>query len=141
MNISEKSCSLREVLDIIGGKWSMPIIYILSKGRLRFSEIERSVEGINTRMLVKELKNMEANGIVTRDVYATVPPTVEYALTVKGQKLLPSIVSLHKWGQEFTVWAFVIIKNDFFWRTGYGVSLFSSIRGNRMIKGMCHPFP
>lgn len=103
MNISEKSCSLREVLDIIGGKWSMPIIYILSKGRLRFSEIERSVEGINTRMLVKELKNMEANGIVTRDVYATVPPTVEYALTVKGQKLLPSIVSLHKWGQEFTV--------------------------------------
>jgi DNA-binding HxlR family transcriptional regulator len=102
-NVSEQSCSLREVLDIIGGKWSMPIIYILSKGRLRFSEIERSVEGINTRMLVKELKNMEANGIVTRDVYATVPPTVEYALTVKGQKLLPSIVSLHKWGQEFTV--------------------------------------
>jgi DNA-binding HxlR family transcriptional regulator len=101
VKISEKSCSLREVLDIIGGKWSMPIIYILSKGKMRFKEIERSVEGINTRMLVKELKNMEANGIVTREVFATVPPTVEYTLTEKGQKLLPSIVSLHQWGEEF----------------------------------------
>lgn len=103
MKISEKTCSLRDVLDIIGGKWSMPIIYILSKGKMRFKEIERSVEGINTRMLVKELKNMEVNGIVTREVFATVPPTVEYTLTPKGEKLLPSIVSLHKWGQEFTV--------------------------------------
>ncbi len=103
IKISEKSCSLREVLDIIGGKWAMPIIYILSKGKMRFKELERTVEGINTRMLVKELKNMEANGIVTREVFATVPPTVEYTLTSKGEKLLPSIVSLHTWGQEFTV--------------------------------------
>jgi DNA-binding HxlR family transcriptional regulator len=102
IKISEKTCSLRDVLDIIGGKWSMPIIYILSKGKMRFKELERSVEGINTRMLVKELKNMEANGIITREVFATVPPTVEYTLTLKGEKLLPSIVSLHKWGQEFT---------------------------------------
>ncbi|MBS1731350.1 MAG: helix-turn-helix transcriptional regulator [Bacteroidetes bacterium] len=103
IKVSEKTCSLKEVLEVIGGKWSMPIIYILSKGKMRFKELERSVEGINTRMLVKELKNMESNGIVTREVFATVPPTVEYTLTVKGKKLLPSIVSLHKWGQEFTV--------------------------------------
>jgi len=98
---NSKACSLREVLDIIGGKWAMPIIYILSKGKMRFKELERSIEGINTRMLVKELKNMEANGIITREVFATVPPTVEYALTPKGEKLLPSIRSLHQWGQEF----------------------------------------
>ena len=103
IKISEKTCSLREVLDIIGGKWAMPVIYILSKGKMRFKELERTVEGINTRMLVKELKNMEANGIVKREVFATVPPTVEYTLTSKGEKLLPSIVSLHNWGQEFTV--------------------------------------
>ena len=102
MIVSEKTCTLKDVLDIIGGKWAMPIIYILSKGKMRFKELERTVQGINTRMLVKELKNMEANGIVTREVFATVPPTVEYSLTVKGEKLLPSIVSLHKWGQEFT---------------------------------------
>lgn len=101
--ISEKTCSLKEVLDIIGGKWAMPIIYILSKGKMRFKEMERSIEGINTRMLVKELKNMEANGIITRAVFATVPPTVEYTLTSKGEKLLPSIVSLHHWGQEFAI--------------------------------------
>ena len=101
--ISENSCSLKEVLDIIGGKWAMPIIYILSKGKMRFKEIERSIDGINTRMLVKELKNMESNGILTREVFATVPPTVEYTLTDKGQKLLPSIISLHSWGQEFSV--------------------------------------
>jgi DNA-binding HxlR family transcriptional regulator len=101
IKISEKTCSLRDVLDVIGGKWSMPIIYILSKGKMRFKELERSVEGINTRMLVKELKNMEANGIVTRMVFATVPPTVEYTLTEKGENLLPSIVSLHNWGKEY----------------------------------------
>ncbi|NCA21054.1 MAG: transcriptional regulator, partial [Crocinitomicaceae bacterium] len=84
----QKQCSLKEVLDIIGGKWAMPIIYNLSKGKMRFKELERNVEGINTRMLVKELKNMEANGIITREVFATVPPTVEYTLTLKGEKLL-----------------------------------------------------
>ena len=96
-------CSLTEVLDVIGGKWAMPIIYVLSKGKMRFKELERSIEGINTRMLVKELKNLEANGIVTREVFATVPPTVEYTLTQKGEKLLPSIQSLHRWGEEYTV--------------------------------------
>ncbi len=101
IHISEKSCSLRDVLDIIGGKWSMPIIYILSKGTMRFKELERSIEGINTRMLVKELKNMELNGILTRQVFATVPPTVEYTLTEKGEKLLPSIASLYQWGQHY----------------------------------------
>ena len=103
LKINEQSCSLKEVLEIIGGKWAMPIIYILSKGKLRFKEIEKSIEGINTRMLVKELKNMQANGIITREVFATVPPTVEYTLTKKGHKLIPSITSLHNWGKEFAV--------------------------------------
>ena len=101
--ISDNSCSLKDVLEIIGGKWAMPIIYILSKGTLRFKELERSVEGINTRMLVKELKNMEQNGILIREVFATVPPMVEYTLTEKGQKLLPSIISLYNWGKSFNV--------------------------------------
>lgn len=101
LKISETDCSLKDVLDIIGGKWAMPIIYHLSKGKMRFKEMERTIEGINTRMLVKELKNMEANGIITRSAFATVPPTVEYELTKKGEKLLPSIHSLYKWGQEY----------------------------------------
>ena len=53
----QKAYTLKDVLDVIGGKWSMPIIYNLSKGKMRFKEIERTIAGINTRMLVKELKN------------------------------------------------------------------------------------
>ena len=100
MIVNGKKCSIKDVLEIIGGKWAMPIIYVLSKGKLRFKELERSIQGINTRMLVKELKNMEVNGIITRTAFATVPPTVEYTLTEKGEKLLPSIHALYTWGQE-----------------------------------------
>ncbi|MBK7466462.1 MAG: helix-turn-helix transcriptional regulator [Saprospiraceae bacterium] len=98
----DHKCSLKEVLDILGGKWALPIIYTLSKGTLRFKELERSIPNINTRMLVKELKNMETNEILNREVFATVPPTVEYSLTKKGLKLVPIIKELHKWGLEYS---------------------------------------
>lgn len=103
ISVSENTCSIKQVLDVLGGKWSMSIIYMLSKGKMRFNEMQRSIEGINTRMLVKELKNMEANGILTREVFATVPPTVEYTLTPKGHKLMPGINLLHEWGKEFSI--------------------------------------
>lgn len=98
---SEDKCTLQEILDVIGGKWAMSIIYALFPGKKRFSELERMIPGINTRMLVKELKNMEQNEIVTREVFATVPPTVEYTLTEKGKKLEPIINELYKWGLEY----------------------------------------
>lgn len=98
---SDEKCALQEILGVIGGKWSMSIIYALFPGKKRFSEIERLVPNINTRMLAKELKNMETNGIVDRKVYATVPPMVEYTLTTKGQRLEPIIAELYKWGLEF----------------------------------------
>ncbi|MCC6329359.1 MAG: helix-turn-helix transcriptional regulator [Acidobacteria bacterium] len=100
---TEQKCFLKDVLDILGGKWAIPIIYTLLGGTMRFMELERSIPNINTRMLVKELKNMEENGIVIREVFATVPPTVEYSLTEKGKKLEPIITELYKWGQEFVV--------------------------------------
>ncbi|MFZ4860999.1 winged helix-turn-helix transcriptional regulator [Sphingobacterium sp. Mn56C] len=94
-------CTIEDVLDILGGKWAMSIIYVLYEGKMRFKEIERAVPNINTRMLVKELKNMEANKILTRKVFATVPATVEYELTEKGRKLQPIINDLIEWGHEF----------------------------------------
>jgi len=99
--INAGKCELQEILNIIGGKWSMSIIYGLSFGTKRFSELERMIPGISTRMLVKELKNMVDNVIITRKVYPTVPPTVEYTLTEKGMKLQPSIQELFKWGKEY----------------------------------------
>ncbi|MPT32575.1 MAG: transcriptional regulator [Chryseobacterium sp.] len=98
---SENKCELQKILDIIGGKWSMSIIYALISDKKRFKELERMIPGISTRMLVKELKNMEENGIVTRTAFATVPPTVEYNLTPKGRKLEPIINELYKWGLEY----------------------------------------
>lgn len=85
----------------MGGKWAIPIIYMLFEGKKRFSELERSIPNINTRMLVKELKKLENNRIIIREAFATVPPTVEYSLTLKGQKLKPILIDLYKWGQEF----------------------------------------
>lgn len=99
--INEKSCPIREVLDILGGKWAFSIIYALLYDKKRFKELERSIEGINTRMLVKELKSMEKNKILVRNAFATIPPTVEYSLTEKGKKLEPILAELYKWGKEF----------------------------------------
>lgn len=100
---NEPKCAIQEILTIIGGKWSMSIIYALLLGTKRFSELQKEITNINTRMLVKELKNMEENGIVIREVFATVPPTVQYTLTEKGKKLEPSLIELYKWGEEFVV--------------------------------------
>lgn len=100
---TKNKCELQKILDIIGGKWSMSIIYALIDGKKRFKELERMITGISTRMLVKELKNMEENDIVIRTAFATVPPTVEYALTEKGRKLEPIINELQKWGLEYEI--------------------------------------
>ena len=99
--INENSCPIREVLEILGGKWAFSIVYALLYGKKRFKELERSIEGINTRMLVKELKSMEAHKILKREAFATIPPTVEYSLTEKGMKLEPVLAELYKWGKEY----------------------------------------
>jgi DNA-binding HxlR family transcriptional regulator len=99
--ITEHNCSLKDILDILGGKWAIPIIYTLFEGTKRFKELERGIPDINTRMLVKELKNLEGNGVLTRQAFATVPPTVEYSLTLKGKKLEPILTELYKWGLEY----------------------------------------
>ena len=101
MIINENSCPIREVLEILGGKWAFSIVYALLYEKKRFKELERSIEGINTRRLVKELKSLERNKILIREAFATIPPTVEYSLTDKGRKLEPVLTELYKWGKEF----------------------------------------
>jgi DNA-binding HxlR family transcriptional regulator len=96
----QPKCTIDEIMAIIGGKWSIPIIYNLFSGTKRFKELERSLPNINTRMLIKELKNLEHHGVVMREAFATIPPTVEYSLTVKGKELEKIILSLYAWGQK-----------------------------------------
>lgn len=99
--IEKPSCPVRTTLDMIGGKWSFAIIYSLLHGTKRFKVLERSIEGINTRMLVKELKSLEKWGIVNRKAYATVPPTVEYSLTEKGLELQPVLSEVQNWAVKY----------------------------------------
>jgi len=96
-----ETCPVGQAMKIVKGRWSFPIIRTLMSGTLRFKELERKMVFINTRMLVKELKELEAEGLVNRKAYATVPPTVEYSLTEKGKALTPVIREIEKWAGKF----------------------------------------
>jgi DNA-binding HxlR family transcriptional regulator len=93
-------CPITQTMELIGGKWSLPIIYVLMSETKRFKDLERSIEGINTRMLVKELKQLENGGVIVRKVFAEVPPKVEYSLTPKGRELKNVLEELKSWGKK-----------------------------------------
>lgn len=88
---------IREILDRVGDKWSLYIIASLYDGPLRFSMIKREVVGISQRMLTLTLRSLERDGLLTRTVYPTVPPRVEYQLTALGRSLRAPIVTLLDW--------------------------------------------
>ena len=89
---------VRDVIDLIGGKWRLPIMIALSFQNQRFKELERQIEGITPRMLSKELKDLEINGLVNRSVFDTTPVTVEYSLTEYGKSLDKVIETIREWG-------------------------------------------
>jgi DNA-binding HxlR family transcriptional regulator len=100
-NISECQSRLlpvRDALEVLNGKWKIPLIIALSQGNYRFRELHRQVNGITTRMLSKELKELELHGLATRTVYDSAPVIVEYALTNHGRSLQPVVDALYKWG-------------------------------------------
>ncbi|MBE8476778.1 winged helix-turn-helix transcriptional regulator [Streptomyces justiciae] len=96
--VNAHACPVREVLDRVAGKWSVQILVAAAQGPIRFTELERSIEGISRRMLTLTLRNLERDGLVTRTVHPTVPPKVEYALT-------PVATELHETLQRLTDWA------------------------------------
>lgn len=89
---------VRDVIDLIGGKWRLPIIIALSFKIHRFKELERQIEGITPRMLSKELKELEINGLINREVFNTTPVSVEYSLTDYGKSLDKVIETMRDWG-------------------------------------------
>lgn len=89
---------VRDSLDILSGKWKLPIIIALDFGEKRFSEIAQEVHGITDRMLSKELRDLELNGLVKRNVHDTYPVKVTYASTTHSKTLRPVINSLKNWG-------------------------------------------
>jgi len=92
---------VRQVLDRVGDKWSLLVIGLLGEGDRRFNEIRRRVDGISQRMLAVTLRGLERDGLVTRTVYPTVPPKVEYSLTVMGRTLLSTVCELVEWADQY----------------------------------------
>jgi DNA-binding HxlR family transcriptional regulator len=89
-----------ETLARIGDKWTVMVVGALSKGSIRYNEIGRRVEGISQRMLTLTLKGLEQDGLVTRTMYPTIPPRVDYELTELGRKLIVPLRALSKWARE-----------------------------------------
>ncbi|QKV17481.1 winged helix-turn-helix transcriptional regulator [Oricola thermophila] len=94
-------CPVEAALEQIAGKWKGMIIFHLMDGTLRFNELARRVGGVTQRSLTKQLRELEADGIVHRKVYAVVPPRVEYSLTEKGERLRDVIEALRDWGSQY----------------------------------------
>ncbi|MEW2527674.1 helix-turn-helix domain-containing protein [Streptomyces sp. NPDC047071] len=93
------TCGLDAAVDVVGGKWKPLILWALyAGGTLRFGELRRHVHGVSEKMLIQQLREMETDGIVHREVYREVPPKVEYSLTELGQSLNRALEPLGLWG-------------------------------------------
>jgi DNA-binding HxlR family transcriptional regulator len=94
-------CPVEAALDVIGGKWKPLILWALGDNVLRFNELQKGLPGVNTKMLTKQLRELEQDGVITRTVYPEVPPRVEYAITDFGRTLIPILQALCTWGAEY----------------------------------------
>jgi DNA-binding HxlR family transcriptional regulator len=94
-------CPVEAALDVIGGKWKPLILWALGDKVLRFNELQKGLPGVNTKMLTKQLRELEEDGVITRTVYPEVPPRVEYAITDFGRTLIPILQALCNWGAGY----------------------------------------
>lgn len=93
-------CPIMATMAMISDKWKVLIICKLKKGTLRFNELRRELKGVTQRVLTHQLRELEADGLVRRTIFAEVPPRVEYTLTPLGTTLIPVLDHLEKWAQE-----------------------------------------
>lgn len=91
-------CPVEATLELIGGKWKGLSIYHLMDGPVRFSDLKRRLGDVTQRTLTKQLRELEADGLVRREIYPVVPPKVEYSLTEKGESLRAIVMALRDWG-------------------------------------------
>jgi DNA-binding HxlR family transcriptional regulator len=94
-------CPIETTLDVLGGKWKGMVLHRLLHGTLRFNEIRRLLPRVTQRMLTRQLRELERDGIIRRRIYAEVPPKVEYSLTPFGLSLKPILLMMEDWGQQY----------------------------------------
>jgi len=92
--------SITPILQRIGDKWSILIVMMLARGPRRFNELKRLVDGISQRMLTLNLRGLEREGLISRKIFPTIPPKVEYALTDLGKSLCMHVIALGQWAEE-----------------------------------------
>jgi DNA-binding HxlR family transcriptional regulator len=94
-------CHVEATLGVIGGRWKAAVLFQLSLGTKRFGELRRLLPNVTQRMLTLQLRELEADGLVERTVYAEVPPRVEYTITPWGKSLEPVLMAMCEWGQRY----------------------------------------
>jgi len=94
----DEHCAANITVSVVGGRWKVQILQCLFKGTRRFSELQHGIDGITQKMLAQQLRELEADHVLTRQIYPEVPPRVEYSLTDFGRSLWPVLNSMHEWG-------------------------------------------
>jgi len=95
------NCPVEATLELIGGKYKTLILWHLSEGKLRFSELRKVIVNATPKMLTQQLRELEANKLIYREVFPIIPPKVEYSLTELGRSLLPVLVAMRDWGAGY----------------------------------------
>jgi DNA-binding HxlR family transcriptional regulator len=96
-DVLAEACPTRQVVNRIGDRWSLLVLYALEGGTLRFQELRRAVQGVSQKMLTQTLRLLERDGLVQREVFASVPPHVEYSLTPLGRSLSGRVAAIREW--------------------------------------------
>ena len=99
-SVERSECPVTFTMSKIGGKWKPIILFLITQGVNRFGILQRGIDGVSKQMLTKQLRELEADGILSRKIFAEIPPRVEYSLTELGESLLPIIGSMKSWGEE-----------------------------------------
>lgn len=103
MNENLPACPVETTLMLIGDKWKVLILRDLIGGTRRFGELKKSIGNVSQKVLTQQLRDMEAKGLITRHVYAEVPPRVDYTLTETGYSLKPVLDAMWNWGDEYKI--------------------------------------
>jgi DNA-binding HxlR family transcriptional regulator len=96
-----ENCPVESTLELIGGKYKALILWHLSEGKLRFSELRKLITGATPKMLTQQLRELEAQALIHREVFPVIPPHVEYSLTELGKSLMPVLMAMRDWGAEY----------------------------------------
>jgi len=94
-------CPVEATLELIGGKYKALILWHLSEGKLRFSELKKAIPNATAKMLTQQLRELETQRMIHREVFPVIPPKVEYSLTALGQSLMPVLIAMRDWGANF----------------------------------------